>query len=117
MKLERAVKMQHRERRFKKGDLSLRVLLDVLAVDNSETLFGTPPFTFIGFPIPALALYRNVRNRGRTEVQIYALDQRGEALVDEFPTGIGVAKYDLYTIMFVFRWTSTDLDFKPEDEK
>ncbi|MCJ7617097.1 MAG: hypothetical protein MUO43_11240 [Desulfobacterales bacterium] len=49
------------------SDISLRVLLDVLAVDTSETLFGTPEFIFLGIPVPAIAFYRNVRNRGRTE--------------------------------------------------
>ena len=95
------------------SDLSLRVLLDVLAVDNSETLFGTPQFIFLGIPIPAIAIYRNVRNRGRTELQMVALDNKAETLVEEFPLGIGVAKYDRYTILFIIGWTSTDLDLKP----
>ena len=99
------------------SDFSLKVFLDVLAVDSSETLFGTPEFVFLGIPVPAIAFYRNVRNRGRTEVQMYALDQRGEVLAGEFPTGVGVAKYDRYTVMFVITWTSTDLEFNPEGEK
>ena len=97
------------------SDLSLRVLLNVLAVDNSETLFGTPQFTFLGVPIPAIAIYRNVRNRGRTELQMVALDNKAEMLVEEFPLGIGVAKYDRYTVLFIIGWTSTDLDIKPEE--
>jgi hypothetical protein len=103
----RVVRDQH------ESDLSLRVLLNVLAVDNSETLFGTPQFTFLGVPIPAIAIYRNVRNRGRTELQMVTLDNKAETLVEEFPVGIGVAKYDRYTILFIIGWTSTDLDIKP----
>lgn len=103
----RVVQDQH------ESDLSLRVLLNVLAVDNSETLFGTPQFTFLGIPIPAIAIYRNVRNRGRTELQMVTLDNKAETLVEEFPVGIGVAKYDRYTILFVISWTTTDLDIKP----
>jgi len=94
------------------SDLSLRVLLNVLAVDNSETLFGTPQFTFLGIPIPAIAIYRKVRNRGRTELQMVTLDNKAEILVEEFPLGIGAAKYDRYTVLFIFGWTSTDLDLK-----
>jgi len=97
------------------SDLSLRVLLNVLAVDNSETLIGTPQFTFLGVPIPAIAIYRNVRNRGRTEVQMVALDPRGETLINEFATGIGAAKYDRFTILFIIGWTSTDLDIKADE--
>ena len=99
------------------SDLSLRVLLNVLAVDNSETLFGTPQFTFLGIPIPAIAIYRNVRNRGRTELQMVTLDNKAETLVEEFPIGIGVAKYDRYTILFIINWTTTDLDIKPGEIK
>lgn len=107
----RVVRDQH------ESDLSLRVLLNVLAVDNSETLFGTPQFTFIGIPIPAIAIYRNVRNRGRTELKMVALDNKAETLVEEFPVGIGVAKYDRYTILFIIGWTSTDLNIKPDELK
>ena len=99
------------------SDLSLKVFLNVLAVDSSETLFGTPEFVFLGIPIPAVAIYRNVRNRGRTEAQMYALDQKGEVLVGQFPIGVGVARYDRFTIMFVFTWTSTDLKLDPKDER
>jgi hypothetical protein len=97
------------------SDISLRVLLDVLAVDTSETLFGTPEFIFLGIPVPSIAIYRNVRNRGRTELQMVALDNNAEILVEEFPLGIGVANYDRYTILFVITWTSTNLDIKPDE--
>jgi hypothetical protein len=99
------------------SDFSLKVLLTVLAVDSSETLFGTPEFVFLGIPIPAIAIYRNVRNRGRTEVQMYALDPRGEVLVGEFSPGVGVAKYDRFTVLFVISWVSTDLKLGPKDKK
>ena len=95
------------------SNLNLRVLLDVLAVDNSETLLGTPQFIFLGVPIPAIAIYQNVRNRGRTELKMVALDKKAEMLVEEFPLGVGVAKYDRYTVLFIISWTSTDLDIKP----
>jgi len=99
------------------SDLSLKVFLEVLAVDSSETLFGTPEFVFLGIPVPAIAIYRDVRNRGRTELQMYALDAEGETLVGEFPARVGVAKYDRYTVLFVITWTSTDLKFDAKEKK
>ena len=36
-------------------ELKMRVLAPVLAVDQSETLLGTPAFTFLGIPIPAIS--------------------------------------------------------------
>lgn len=98
----------------KEIDLRLKVFARVLAVDQSEILLGTPEFIFLGLPVPALVIYRNVRNRGRVELQMYALDERSETLVDELPVGIGEAKYHRYTILLFFSWSSTDLNKKPE---
>jgi hypothetical protein len=89
----------------------------VLAVDQSETLLGTPEFTILGIPIPAIVIYRNIRNRGRAELKMYAFDASSEMLVDEIPLGIGEAKYDRNTILFIISWASTDLDKKPEELK
>ncbi len=98
----------------KEIDLILKVFARVLAVDQSETLFGTPEFFLLGIPIPAIVIYRNIRNRGRADLQIYAWDERSEMLIDELPVGIGETKYDRYTILFIISWTSTDLDKKPK---
>ncbi len=98
----------------KEIDLILKVFARVLAVDQSETLFGTPEFFLLGIPVPAIVIYRNIRNRGRADLQIYAWDERSEMLVDELPVGIGETKYDQYTILFIISWTSTDLDKKPK---
>ena len=57
------------------------------------------------------------RNRGRAELKMYAFDQSSEILVDEIPEGIGEAKYDRYTILFIINWASTDLGKKPEELK
>lgn len=99
----------------KEIDFRLKVLAKVLAVDQSETLIGTPEFTLLGIPIPAIVIYRNRRNRGRAELKMYAFGQSSEMLVDEIPEGIGEAKHDRYTILFIINWASTDLGKKPEE--
>jgi hypothetical protein len=96
------------------ADIRLKGFAKVLAVDQAETLFGTPQFSLLGIPIPAIAIYRNLRNRGLAEIQIYAIDDKKEVLVDEIMEGIGKAKHDRFTILFVFSWTSSDLDKKLE---
>jgi hypothetical protein len=96
----------------KEADIRLKGFAKVLAVDQAETLFGTPQFSLLGIPIPAIAIYRNLRNRGLAEIQIYAIDDGEEVLVDEVAEGIGKAKHDRFTILFVFSWTSSDLDKK-----
>jgi hypothetical protein len=94
------------------ADIRLKGFAKVLAVDQAETLFGTPQFSLLGIPIPAIAIYRNLRNRGLAEIQIYAIDDGEEVLVGEVAEGIGKAKHDRFTILFVFSWTSSDLDKK-----
>ena len=101
----------------KEIDFTLKVLANVLAVDQSETLFGTPEFTLIGIPIPAIVIYRNRRNRGRAELKMYALDQSSGVLVDEIPEGIGEVKYDRFTILFIVNWASSDLEKKPKESE
>jgi hypothetical protein len=96
------------------ADIRLKGFAKVLAVDQAETLFGTPQFIFLGIPIPAIAIYRNLRNRGLVEIQIYAIDDGEEVMVDDIAEGIGKAKHDRFTILFIFSWTSSDLDKKLE---
>jgi hypothetical protein len=101
----------------KKIDLRLKVLATVLAVDQSETLFGTPEFTFLGIPIPSIALYRDVRNQGHAEMRVYAFDRQTGELVVEIPESIGEARYNQITILFIIKWTSSDIDKKPGQNK
>ena len=97
-------------------DLRLKVFAKVLAVDQAEVLLGTPEFMFFGIPIPAIAFYRHLLNRGRVDLQMYIFDQKLETLIDELPVSLGKAKYDRYTILFIISWTSSDLDKKPKEE-
>ena len=46
--------------------------------------------------------------------KIPAIDDKEEVLVDEIMEGIGKAKHDRFTVLFVFSWTSSDLDKKLE---
>lgn len=101
----------------KEVDLRLKVLATVLAVDQSETLFGTPEFSFLGIPIPAIALYRDVRNQGYAEIRVYAFDRQTGKLVEEIPASVGEARYDHITILFIISWTSSDFGKKPEQNK
>ncbi len=94
------------------ADIKLKAFAKVLASDQTETLVGTPEFSLLGIPIPAIAIYKKLRNRGLVEIQIYAIDVRKEVLVGEISEGIGEAKHNRYTVLFVFSWISSDLDKK-----
>lgn len=94
-------------------DRRLKVLVKVLAVDQTEILLGTPEFTFLGIPIPAIAFYRHLLNRGRVDMQMYIFDQKSATLIDELPVSLGKAKYDRYTVLFIIGWTKSDLEKNP----
>ena len=85
------------------------MLAKVIAVDQSESLLGTPSFTFLGLPVPAIAIYREERNRGHAVIQVYAFDGETSTLVNELPEAVGESKHDRYTVLFLIGWTSTDL--------
>ena len=92
-----------------KIDLRLKVFVKVLAVDQTEVLLGTPEFNFLGIPVPAIAFYRHLLNRGRVDLQMYAFDQQAVTLLDEFPIRIGKARHDRFTAIFIISWTKSDL--------
>ncbi len=96
-------------------ELKIKVLAPVLAVDQSETLLGTPQFTFLGIPIPAIVLYRKVSNQSRAEIEMYVYDAKTDIMTTALPAGVGVANFDSYTVLFVISWTSTDLEEREKD--
>jgi len=95
-------------------DLKIKVLAPVLAVDQSETLLGTPQFTFLGIPIPAIVLYRKVSNKSRAEIEMYVYDAKTDNMTAALPRGIGGATFDSFTVIFIISWTSTDLEDSEE---
>ena len=97
-------------------DLQLKVFLKVLAVDQTEVLFGTPEFNFLGIPIPAIAFYRHLLNRGRADLKGYVIEPESSTLVGELPVSSGKAKNDRYTLLFIISWTKSDLDKIPKQE-
>jgi len=96
-------------------ELKFKVLAPVLAVDQSETLLGTPQFTFLGIPIPAIVLYRKVSNKSQAEIEMYVYDAKTDNMTTALPPGIGTATFDSYTILFVISWTYTDIKEREED--
>lgn len=66
-----------------KADLRLKIFARVLAVDQGQTLVGIPALVVpvLGYPIPEIALFKWVRNRGHSEVEIFSYDPH----TDQFP--------------------------------
>lgn len=99
-----------------KADLRLKIFATVLAVDQGQTLLGIPATVLpvLAYPIPEIALFKWVRNRGHSEVEIFTYDPRTDRFIDATPAGVGRAKYDEFTILIFISFTHGDLDKPPE---
>lgn len=95
-----------------KAELHLKVFASALGVDQGQSFIGAPAFTvpLLGFAVPEIALFRNVRHSGHAEVEIYTIDGVTGDFLDKSPPAIGEAKYDDYTILIVINFTRTDLE-------
>jgi len=94
------------------ADLTLKVFVSVLGTDRGETLIGVPAFQLPVFtvPIPEIALFKWVRNRGVAEVEAYAFDATSGAFVRKTEVAVAGAKHDDYTVLLVFSFTLSDTE-------
>jgi hypothetical protein len=94
------------------GDLRLQVYLLTLGTDKGQSFIGIPPFQIpvLSIPVPEIALFKWIRNRGRADVRVYAFDPKTDVLVDLLPETTGRSKFDDYTILVVVGFSLTDVD-------
>jgi len=92
--------------------LALKVFAPVYGTDHAESLIGIPAFQapVVAIPVPEIALFKWVRNRGLAEVQIYAFEGKTGVFVDKTPAGTGRAKFDDFTVLLIINFTVTDID-------
>jgi hypothetical protein len=92
------------------AELRFRVFANVLAVDHGDYLIGTPDFTILGVPIPALSAYRLQSNRGYAELKAFVFDERSGRLQYALPACYGYSYYDEHLAFLLIGWTTTDLE-------
>lgn len=93
-------------------ELRLKVFATVLGTDRGETLIGLPSFQapIVNVPFPEIALFKWSRNRGQTELRVFAFDGKTDDFVDQLPPGIGHSKSDDFTILLFIGFSRSDLD-------
>lgn len=98
------------------ADLRLKIFARVLAVDQGQSFVGIPALVVpvLGYPIPEIALFKWVRNRGHSEVEIFSYDPHTDRFLDATPLGVGRTKYDEFTILLFIGFTLDDLAKPPE---
>jgi hypothetical protein len=97
-------------------DRKLKMFVSVYGTDHDQTLIGLPAFQapVVNVPVPELALFKWVRNRGQAELRLWAFDRKGDTLVDAPAPGIGRAKLDDFTLLLFIGFTRSDIDQRPD---
>ncbi len=97
-------------------DQKLNVFVQVYGTDRDQTLIGIPAFQapVVNVPVPELALFKWVRNRGVAELRMWAFDSKGEVIQDAPAPGIGRAKYDDFTVLLFIGFTRSDVNKHPD---
>ena len=93
-------------------ELKLKMFVSVYGTDHDQTLIGVPAFQapVVNFPVPELAFFKWVRNRGQAELRLWAFDGKGNVIVDAPHPGVGRSKYDDFTVLLFFGFTLSDVD-------
>jgi hypothetical protein len=94
------------------AQLRLKVFAPVLAVDRGQSFIGAPSFTvpLVGFVVPEIPLFRDVKHSGQAEIKVFASDAASGAFVDESELAVGKANHDDFTVLIVIHFTRTDLE-------
>ncbi|HXA98083.1 MAG TPA: hypothetical protein VN323_21150 [Candidatus Dormibacteraeota bacterium] len=96
-------------------EMKLKLFVSVYGTDRDQTLIGVPAFQapLVGVPVPELAFFKWVRNRGQAELRLWAFDSKGDVVMDAPGPGIGRAKYDDFTVLLFIGFTLSDVDQRP----
>lgn len=90
----------------------LKLFVAVYGTDRDQTLIGIPAFQapVVNVPVPELALFKWVRNRGVAELRMWAFDGKGDVVVDAPAPGVGRARYDDFTVLLFLGFTVSDVN-------
>ena len=93
-------------------ELKLKMFVSVYGTDHDQTLIGVPAFQapVVNVPVPELAFFKWVRNRGQSELRLWAFDSKGDVVVDAPHPGVGRSKYDDFTVLLFFGFSRSDVD-------
>lgn len=94
------------------AQLRLKVFASVLAVDRGQSFVGAPSFTvpLVGFVVPEIPLFRDVKYMGHAEIKISTTDAKSGEFVSESAPAVGRSNHDDYTVLIIVHFTHTDLE-------
>jgi len=97
---------------WKAPSVKLKVFASVYGTDQYTSLLGIPAFQapVVNVPVPEIALFKWTRNRGQTELRVYAVDGVTEDFVEQLPLGVGRSKSDDFTVLLFIGFSVSDID-------
>ncbi|HYB69538.1 MAG TPA: hypothetical protein VEH80_02640 [Candidatus Bathyarchaeia archaeon] len=97
-------------------EMKLKLFVSVYGTDRDQTLIGIPAFQapVVNMPVPELAFFKWVRNRGQAELRLWAFNNKGDVVMDAPGPGLGHAKYDDFTILLFIGFSLSDVDKRPK---
>jgi hypothetical protein len=97
---------------WRQAQLRLKVFASALGVDEGQSFIGAPSFTvpLIGFVMPEIPLFKNVRHSGHAEIKIATIDGQSGEFIDETARAVGTSNHDDYTVLIVVHFTRSDLE-------
>lgn len=92
------------------------VIVGALGTESGGAFFGLPPIQsqLIPFALPELSLYKTQNQTGYVKFNMNIFERETGKLIGSTPTFLADTYYNNYTILFVFSYTSTDLNSPPQ---
>lgn len=90
----------------------IRVVIQTFGTEQSVSFLGIPPLQsiFLPFPIPEIALYKNVNEKGLTRLSVSVIESAMGTLISSGPWVGAATYYNQYTVLFVINFHLTDLE-------
>lgn len=94
------------------AEVRLKVFAPVLAVDRGQSFIGAPSFTvpLVGFVVPEIPLFREVKHSGHAEVKVFASDAQSGEFIRESEVAVGKSNHDDFTLLIMIHFTRSDLE-------
>src|SRR5688500_7577827 len=93
----------------------VNVIVQALGTELGNSFFGMPPVRsqIIPFSLPELALYKAEYQTGYVKFYMDIFELPSGAFVQSTPAYLAETYYNGYTVLLMFSFNSTDLDFPP----
>lgn len=94
----------------------INVIVQALGTELGNSFFGMPPVRsqLIPFSLPELAIYKAEYQTGYVKFYMDVFELSSGAFVQSTPAFLAETYYNGHTVLLMFSFTSTDLDFPPQ---